>query len=254
MPIIRRLWRLSALFIHLLIGVVLALVLTGILRKTYQHDVFKRAKQWWLKRLASITGAEVIISGEPLLQRVLWVANHVSWLDIGVVGGVGVPRFLSKIEVKKWPIVGWLATQAGTLYIDRGQSGETAAEAVRQALLQGDRVALFPEGTTTDGKNVKHFFARIFAPALDTETPVQPVVLRYTDQQGAALESVPYVGQQNLLINLWRVTGLPRFKAHIQFLPPIATAGLNRKEVATQCEELIRAELLANHSSDLVKD
>ena len=248
MSFIRRLLRLSALLAHLLAGVVLAVMLTVVMRKNYQHPIFQRTKQGWLRGLAYLTGAEVVVRGEPVTERVLWVANHVSWLDIGVLGGVGVPRFLSKIEVKNWPIIGWLATQSGTLYIDRGQSGETAAEAVRQALVQGDRVALFPEGTTTDGKNVNRFFARIFAPALDTETPVQPVVLRYVDQQGRAVDAVPYVGKQTLLSNIWWVTGLPRFKAQVHFLAPIATQGLDRKAVALQCEELIRAEILAGNN------
>ncbi|WP_020559452.1 lysophospholipid acyltransferase family protein [Thiofilum flexile] len=246
MSFIRRLLRLSALLVHLLIGVSLAVLLTVILRKTYEHEVLKRTRKWWLRRLAYCTGAELVIRGEPVLGRVLWVANHVSWLDIGVLGGVGEPRFLSKVEVKRWPIIGWLATRAGTLYIDRGQSGDAAAEEVRQALLQGDCVALFPEGTTTDGKNVNRFFARIFAPALDTGTPVQPIVLRYTDQAGNALASVPYIGKQSLLHNIWTITALPRFKAQVHFLAPLETQGLNRKEIASQCEELIRTEVLAN--------
>lgn len=244
MVFIRRMVRATCLLIHLLVGVVLALLLTGLARMTYHTPYFQRTKQWWLKRLATCVGADLVIKGEPLTHRVLWVANHISWLDIGVLGGVGVPRFLSKIEVKKWPIIGWLATQSGTLYIDRGQSGERAAEEVRQALRQGDRIALFPEGTTTDGTTVKRFFARIFAPALDTETPVQPVVLQYKTMNGERLDRVAYVGEQTLLDNIWAMMALPRFTAEIHFLPPITTQGIERKAVALLCEELIRAEVL----------
>lgn len=242
---IRRFWRISSLIIHLLVGVVLALILTVLFNMNYHCPPFRRTKQWWLKRLANCAGADLVIKGEPLPNRVLWVANHISWLDIGVLGGAGVPRFLSKAEVKKWPIIGWLATQSGTLYIERGQSGEAAAEAVREALVKGDRVALFPEGTTTDGKNVKRFFARIFAPALDTETPVQPVVIRYKDTStDQILDEVAYIGQQTLITNIWAVTALPRFKAEVHFLPPLATQGISRKEIALQSEELIRAQIV----------
>ncbi len=152
------------------------------------------------------------------------VANHISWLDIALLGGVANPRFLSKQEVRQWPVIGWLAEKSGTLFITRGKAGAAAqaSATILQALQSGRSVLLFPEGTTTTGNDVRTFHARLLAPAFDANVPVQPVAVRYPGKDGLTHPLVPYVDQQSLWDNLKSVLAEPGIQAEIHFLPPHA--------------------------------
>ena len=175
----RVLRRTSLLSLHIVFGLLLTpLFLTrsnGDVLRTHPH-----VTSWWHNRLADILGVNITVSGHRPQAPALIVSNHISWLDIIVLGGLTHTDFLSKYEVRKWPVVGWLAARAGTVFIRRGdgQAGEISRHIADRLRKQG-LLTLFPEGTTTDGRSVRPFFSRLFAAAIDTGTDVVPVALRY---------------------------------------------------------------------------
>lgn len=239
---LRRYGRLLRLALHMLNGVLLTILLGGLLRMTFNTPFYQRVTQWWLRQIPRILGVRVSVAGEPAAAPVLMVANHISWLDIALLGGYSQPRFLSKQEVRAWPVIGWLAVTSGTLFITRGKAGAAAqaAATIGEALQAGHTVLLFPEGTTTTGNDVRTFHARLFAPALDAGIPVQPVALRYPQENGLTHPRIPYVDQQSLWDNLQGILGEHRLSAEIHFLPVLQTVGEDRKTVAAACEAQIR--------------
>ncbi|MDD5394450.1 MAG: lysophospholipid acyltransferase family protein [Thiothrix sp.] len=242
---LRRALRLSRLSLHIVNGIVLTAVLAGVLRRSCDEPFYQQLIRWWLGKLPRLMGVTVTVKGEPASETVLMVANHISWLDIPVLGSVAKVRFLSKQEVRHWPVVGWLADKAGTLFITRGQAGAAAqaAATISQALQAGRAVLLFPEGTTSTGNAVRTFHARLLAPAMDAQLPVQPVAVRYPGAEGLTNPLVPYVDQQSLWENLRAILGEREVLAEIHFLPLVQTAGQERKAVAAACEQHIRQAL-----------
>ena len=238
----RRVWRLIRLSLHIIIGILLTAWVAGILRQSFNTPFYQRLYSWWLGKTGRIIGAQVKVMGQPAAQGTLLVANHISWLDIPMLGAYATPRFLSKHEVRHWPVIGWLAEKSGTLFISRGHAGAAgqASAEILQAL-QGERsVLLFPEGTTSTGNDVRTFHARLFAAAFDGHIPVQPVALRYPGQDGLTNPLVPYVDEQPLMANLHHLLEEPHLQVEIHFLPVIQPDGLNRKALAVACEQQIR--------------
>jgi 1-acyl-sn-glycerol-3-phosphate acyltransferase len=165
------------------------------------------------------------------------VANHISWLDIPVVGSRAKIGFLSKADVRGWPLVGWMSAVAGTLFIERG-ANQTAAVAaqIARAIAVGRTLVIFPEATTSDGRQVRRFHPRLFAAALQPGLRVQPVAICY--RRGAEPSpdlQVPYVGDDTLLANLWRVARHPDLVAEVRFLAPLdPRVGEDRKRFAAR--------------------
>ena len=242
---LRRWVRLIRLFVHVVMGVMLTALLAGLLRMSCDTAFFQRVVGWWLRKAGQLVGVRVSVVGEPTQQAALMVANHISWLDIVLLGGAANPRFLSKQEVRQWPIIGWLAEKSGTLFITRGKPGAAAqaSATILQALQAGRVVLLFPEGTTTMGNDVRTFHARLFAPAFEAVVPVQPVVVRYPGRDGLTHPLVPYVDQQSLWDNLKAVLGEPEIHAEIHFLPLIPSVDIDRKTLAALCEQQVRARV-----------
>ena len=196
---------------------------------------------WWHNRLADILDLRITLSGPRPQRPALLVSNHVSWLDIVVLGGLTHTDFLSKYEVRNWPVIGWLAARSGTLFIRRG-TGEagTISQQIGQRLREDGLLTLFPEGTTTDGHRVRPFFSRLFAAAIDTGTDVVPVALRY-HINGAFDPVAPYTDQQSLGVNLWGLLTRERSEVHVMFGEAISHAGHTRRQVA----ELARGAIVA---------
>ncbi len=153
----RRAWRLPLVILHILAGMLEALWLRA--RYPQAHPAMAMAKQRWYLRLLSLLGVRLRVTGAPAGGAMLLISNHVSWLDIPVIGALWPCDMLSKAEVAEWPVIGWLARNVGTLFIRRG-SGEVSrkVEEIRERLAGGRSVLVFPEGTTTDGRAVRRFF------------------------------------------------------------------------------------------------
>ena len=181
MNILRITIRLTLIGAHLLVGVLLCVFAlpsdwnsTGAARR--RGDTVVR---WWLYVCTRIIGIRIRAHGKPVTGASLVVVNHVSWMDIVIVGSLQPVSFLSKVEIARWPIVGYLARKAGTLFINRGTGAGSAAQLIGKRLRAGGSVAFFPEGTTSDGTEIHRFHPRLFTPVMDTHTPVQPVSIAY---------------------------------------------------------------------------
>ncbi|WP_407276712.1 lysophospholipid acyltransferase family protein [Halothiobacillus sp. DCM-1] len=200
--------------------------------------------QRWLAAVPGLIGVEVRHNNPPPSESggALWVANHISWLDIPLLGGLapGVV-FLAKEEIRRWPIIGALATGAGTQYLQRGRGSEAAYQAITAGLASGKRVVIFPEGTTTRGDQVRRFHPRLFQAVLDHPAPIQPIAIRYQDASGSPARSAAYIDDDSFLGSLWRVLTARQLVAEVVFLPPQSPA-MTRDSCATQAEQAIRAQ------------
>lgn len=200
----------------------------------------------WSKRFLQLLGVSVRINGEPLQKGPLMVVvNHISWLDILVMLAAQPVCFVSKSEVRHWPVIGWLATNVGTLYIERASRRDAlrVVHQVAENLTAGHLIAIFPEGTTSNGKQLLPFHANLLQAAIASHSPVQPVALRFLEADGALSMSPIYVGDDTLLSSVWRMMCAQPVTAQLDFLPSVSTDGLDRRELAAQLQDLISARL-----------
>lgn len=232
------------LILHILLG----MLLTPLAQSRQGSGVLQTnpyVESWWHNRLADILGVHVTVSGYRPMPPALLVSNHVSWLDIIILGGLTHTAFLSKYEVRRWPVVGWLAARAGTLFIRRGDGQAGAiSEQIAGRLRERGLLTLFPEGTTTDGREVRPFFSRLFAAALETGTDVVPVALRY-HVDGAFDPVAPYTGNQSLVDNLLGLMRRRQTQVHVTFAQPIALRDQSRRQVAEIARKTIIDALAA---------
>lgn len=245
-------WRGSRLAFHLVLGIILTPIITRRDPNTGDKRTNPYVTCWWHGRLASILGVEITTSGYRPQPPALMVANHVSWLDIIVLGHLTPTCFLSKHEVREWPLIGWLATRSGTLFIRRG-GGQAAAisVAIGDRLAQNGLLTLFPEGTTTDGRDVRPFFSRLFGASIETATPIVPTAIRY-HIDGEHDPVAPYIDDQSLAENLLGLMKRRRNQVHVHFGEPVQHKGADRKTLAAATRKVIvdsldRTRPAANH-------
>lgn len=243
-----RAWRVLRLGMHILRGLLTAAIVlpwsTPRLRIALTRE--------WSRSLLALLGVRLTIRGESLDEashNVMVVANHVSWLDIYILNAAWPARFVSKAEVRSWPLVGWLAEVTGTLFLERGKRRDTARinGAISTALANGDCVAFFPEGTTTDGTRLRPFLASLLQPAIDAGAELRPVALRYLNTDGSINTRAAYCDDMSMLDSLRNILAQREVRAELQFLAPIACTGRTRRELARQSEAAISSALsLAN--------
>lgn len=241
--------RAARVLLHIGTGFALALAVGAFLpqRLVPRHrPLVRRAARWWLARLTRVLRVEASVVGTPVRQPALYVSNHVSWLDIPVLGGLTGVHFLSKAEVGEWPLIGPLATAAGTLYIRRGHGQvRERARQIGEHIACGRPVLVFPEGTTTDGRDVRGFHAPLFSAACDGGHPVQPVAIRYLDERGGLHPWVPFIGEDEFTGHLWRLLGAGPIRVEVHFLPaiglPVHGAGsADHRELAARAHAAVR--------------
>jgi len=244
----RYLVRLPLLLLHLVLGLPLTLLLINPLTARWVVDgerVDHRAIRWWSRTLMRIFGFRVRRFGSPLRGGAMFVANHVSWMDIELMHAERVVGFVAKSEISRWPLIGWLARRAGTIYHRRGNTESLAGvlHMMVERLRSGQAVGVFPEGGTTAGDTVRTFHARIFQAAVAAEAPVQPVALRY-GAGGNAQTVIAFQPRENFLQNFLRVLGEPGRVAEVHFLEPVPFAGADgRRRLAETCRERILAAM-----------
>lgn len=207
----------------------------------------RRAQALWCRCCCRLLGVRLRTAGEGLAPGpVLLLANHISWLDIVCLAATAPVTFLSKSEVRGWPVVGRVASALGTVYIDRGRerAAERAREAIATSLAAGRRVVLFAEGTTGPGDTVRPFRPRLVQAALDAGTPVQPVTLCYRNAAGGACRSVAFLDDQGLLASVWGVAGESGLEAVIMPHAPLLPDG-GRTAVTRESHRRVSAGLAA---------
>ena len=193
--------------------------------------------QRWSIALLDILGVRLHVHGtRPTMADVplMVVANHISWLDIMAINAVLPVRFVAKSEVRSWPLVGWLCAKVGTLFIERGQrraAAHVSAQLVR-LMREGTPVAVFPEGTTTDGSEVRGFHSSLLQPAVLAGARVWPVALRYVRADGTPCREAAFTGEMSLWESLHLVTAKRRIRAELLFLPALEGRTPHRRELA----------------------
>lgn len=191
------------------------------------------AIQRWSRKLLAIVHVESQFIGAPPAGGLI-VMNHISWLDIFVLNAVAPSRFVAKSEIAQWPLVGYLCTKSGTLYIERTRktAARTTNRRIAESLERGDRVAIFPEGSTTYGDQLLRFHAALLQPAITIGGAVHPVTLQYVDPEGRRTIAGSYVGEESLVSSVWRLLGARRVIARLQFGSPEQASGRHRRELA----------------------
>lgn len=203
----------------------------------------QRWSRWFMARLTAALPFRVTVSGELPRQPMLWVSNHVSWTDIPLLGMLAPLSFLSKAEVRTWPVAGWLALKAGTLFIRRG-SGDSKLiqKQMGNHLQQNNALVIFPEGTTTDGTGLRTFHGRLMSSAIDSGVLLQPVAIHYS-RNGKPDPIAPFIGDDDLLSHLRRLFANEQGDVHIQLLTPIATEGKERAALAYEAQQAVQIAL-----------
>lgn len=233
----------SRVALHLLYGALLALPYPYLERQKQRRMLGN-----WSRELLTILGIRVRIGGHPRPRAAigcLLVANHISWLDIFVLNAIQPAHFIAKAEVRGWPFIGWLCQRSGTLFVERTVRRNAAQvnHAAAVLLREGACVGLFPEGTTTDGSEVRHFHSALLQPAIEAGVMLCPVALRYLDAGGKPAAAAAYAGDTTLAQSLWRILRCRRLDASVTFTPALSPSGGNRRMLARAAQEAIAHSL-----------
>jgi 1-acyl-sn-glycerol-3-phosphate acyltransferase len=229
---------------HVLRAVAIAAIVFPFLTATQRRSRVRRFSLQLLRSLA----VRLQVTGEPPRAQdvpAMLVANHVSWLDIFAINAAHPMRFVAKAEIRRWPVIGWLCAQGGTLFIERAQRRHTVNinQQIAAGLRAGDTFAVFPEGIISSGDMVLPFHASLLQPALECNARLFPVAVHYTRGDGSLCYEADYVGAKTLLQSLRLMLTQPVIHVHLQFLPPIAVDSRHRRELAQIAAAQIAAAL-----------
>ncbi len=238
MKALRAAWRLWRVAIHLARGL---WIIHRVFPRLSTAEQEARVQAWAITMLDRLA-FQLVVRGQPSSGPVLLASNHISWADIVVMHAARHCRFISKDDVKHWPIVGTLATAAGTLYISR-KSPRDAMRVVHhmvECLKAGDVLAVFPEGTTGDGSTLLPFHGNLLQAAISADAPVQPVALSFRDVATATRSVAPcYIGDDTLLESLWRTLRADTVQVVVEFGAPQWACGRDRRQWALELHTTI---------------
>ncbi|MEO7159766.1 MAG: lysophospholipid acyltransferase family protein [Polaromonas sp.] len=232
-------WRMLRILGHILAGLWVVAVRMPRLQPSQQSA---RVQAWALAFLEHAGIALEIRGQPPVTGPVLLVANHISWLDIPVMHAARHCRFVSKSDVQDWPLIGTLATAAGTLYIERSSRRDAmrTVHLMRDALKANEVLAVFPEGTTGDGRLLLAFHANLLQAAVSAEAPAQPVGLRFIDKASGETSYAPsYRGDETLFGSIWRTLCAPAMVAVVNYGEPQWAEGRDRRAWSAQLRNTV---------------
>jgi len=245
--------RIVLLAAHVLAGIVVAASVFPWQAQAGRNRIIRA----WSRLLLAICGVRLRVTGLPLSRPLartgieggrrgrMLLANHVSWIDPFALNASLPSRFVAKAEIRAWPLLGTLVTLVGALYIERGRRHAVASanHRVRERLKDGETVAVFPEGTTTDGRSLLPFHSNLVAPALEVGAECWPVAVRYT-QDAAQSTAAAFIGEMSIVASLWNILLARRLQVEVAFLEPVPTAGdRDRHHVAEAAAERVAAWL-----------
>lgn len=240
-------WRLARVALHVLHGIAIVATRWRALEARGRHARIA----WWAGKLLRLLGVQLTATGQGHAGATLLVANHVSWLDILAIHAVcPQARFVSKADVKRWPLLGWLVAAVGTLFIERERKRDAlrVVHQMAEALQAGDMVGVFPEGTTGDGRELLPFHANLLQAAIAAEAPVQPVALRFSDPEHAVSPAVAWVGDDTLATSLWRVATARGLRVQVQVLTARGSRHADRRALSDTLRQDI-ADALSGQSA-----
>lgn len=239
---ITQLLRLIRLLLHILSGLIQSLVYPYFNRSIQRYMARK-----WARSLLEILNIQLSCTGSlPPEDKhsVILVANHISWLDIMIILTMYPVRFVAKSEVLSWPLLNILCRNVGTIFIEREKRNDTLRvnQDISEALIAGDSIAIFPEGTTSDGTVLLHFHASLLQSAVSAQAILYPVAISYRDITNVRNTSVAYVNV-TILESLQLILNQSAIKTELIFLPPINCKDRNRRELARLSEHAISEAL-----------
>lgn len=240
--------RVARVLLVVALGLSMALVF-GLFERLGVANSMMRRQRWsrfFMKRLSRALPFRVTVHGQLPQQPMLWVSNHVSWTDIPLLGMLTPLSFLSKAEVRTWPVAGWLAAKAGSLFIRRGAGdSQLIRKQMSRHLQQQHPLLMFPEGTTTDGRSLRTFHGRLLSAAIDADVALQPVAIRYL-RDGQIDPLAPFIGDDDLLSHLMRLFANDQGDVHIHLLKPISCHGQERAALAFAAQQAVHNALFGD--------
>ena len=240
-PRLLRAWRCLRLLLHFVYGV----VLVAVVRPRLSDSRRLMQKQRWSRRLLEILGVRLDVTLSGVEPASLIVANHISWLDIYALNAARPMAFVAKDDVRSWPLVGWLARHSDTVFLRRGSRApiRTVNAEVGELLGAGKDVALFPEGTTSDGTQLLAFHAALLQAAVTGGRPLQPVAIAYFDAAGRRSTAPAYAGETTLWQSLAAVLACRQLTVRLRATPPLAARGADRRQLAQAARAAIASRL-----------
>nr|WP_231874427.1 lysophospholipid acyltransferase family protein [Azoarcus sp. KH32C] len=203
----------------------------------------RHLRQRWSRRLLAVLGVDLKRHGVAIAPGSLLVANHISWLDVFVINALAPSAFVSKAEVRAWPVIGWLAAHNETVFLRRGSRGHAKiinAE-IGTLLDAGRNVTIFPEGTTTDGSHVLHFHAALLQPAIEAGHAIQPLAISYHLVDGSRTRAAAYDGDLSLGDCIANIVATPRIVVRVSAMLAIESTFGSRREIAHEAHRRITA-------------
>jgi len=248
-PTLIRYYRIARVVGHTLLG----LIISAALFPLVGHHFKTRLIRWWCRQLLAAFNMQVVSFGltpehHASLTKSMFVANHISWSDIHALNGMIPLRFIAKSEIRNWPIFGYLVSKANTLFIDRSnkKDAKRTIEIAHKRLESGDNLCFFPEGTTTDGTEIKPFKSSLIQAAILANATIFPVAIRYPNKDDSVNTAVAYAGETTLVESMQQILLQKRPVIELHFLEPITPeiyAKLGRRELTLHIEGLIRNKL-----------
>lgn len=204
-----------------------------------------RLKQRWSRRILDLLAVRIDAPAIDAPPGCLIVANHISWLDIFAINAVRPAAFISKSEVRGWPFVGWLSARNDTIFLRRDSRAHAREinDEIAARLGGGRDVAVFPEGTTSDGTLLRGFHAALLQPAVEAGQPLLPLALTYRDASGNLSLAPSYAGEITLLQCFSAILASPSLTVRILPAPPLDPAGQSRRELARAAHAAIARQL-----------
>lgn len=214
------------------------------------HAKQRRILKSWSRQLLNILNIGIQTEGQQFTRSeigLLIIANHVSWLDVFVLNAIHPSHFVANAEVRSWPLIGWLCKRCGTIFVERAMRRDAASvtRRVSRLLEQGVCIGLFPEGATTDGKQVGHFHSTLIQPAIDAGARLCPVALRYLDSHAEPSSATAFTGNTTFAQSVWRILRCRHHNVLAIFTPALITANENRRMLSRTAQEVIAQELQA---------
>jgi 1-acyl-sn-glycerol-3-phosphate acyltransferase len=227
---------------HVLKGCFILLLVFPWLKVGQRHHSIRK----WCKQLLGIFRMRFAVIGAEQLEdaHYLMAANHISWIDIHVINAFKPHYFVAKAEVASWPIFGWMAKQLGTLFIERGKANSIRKMVPELAAqLSQKPICIFPEGTSTDGKQVAPFKSNLFEAAIVANAPVYALAIQYFELQTGKKTTAPaFIGDMGLLDSIWNLISSPPICAVLSISAKLPALN-ERKALAELSQSLIAAQL-----------
>jgi 1-acyl-sn-glycerol-3-phosphate acyltransferase len=216
-------------------------------------------KQRWSRQLLDILAIRLDAQPADATPGSLIVANHISWLDIYALNAARPMAFVSKAEVRTWPLIGWLAAHTDTVFLRRGSRGHARIiNAEIGSLLDSNKdVAIFPEGTTSEGTHLLNFHGALLQPAVDTGRPLQPIAISYHDASGQRSLAPAYAGETTMGESFAAILACRSLTVRLRPTPALDPQTRQRRELALAARHAIAFSLgipLANNPPETPHD